>query len=255
MTPGTDGHSLKTLETAFEIVDAIQELEGAGVTELASHLDLPPSTVHGYLSTLRHSSYLVKEDGRYRVGLEFLNKGGYARSRRAGYTLVEEKVEQLAARTGERVQFVVEENGRGYYVCTAIGENAVEGDARAGKRIYLHNSSAGKSILAHLPEERVDEALDRWGLPEFTPGTITDRSVLFEELATVRERGFALNHEESHAGLRAVGAPVRHPDGRVLGAFSLSGPSNRLKGDYFERELPDLILGLTNEVELNLSYQ
>ena len=254
MTPGTGGDSLKTLSTAFEIVDAIQELDGARVTELASHLDLPPSTVHGYLSTLRHNSYLVKEGDSYYVGLEFLNKGGYARSRKQGYALVETKVEQLAERTGERVQFVVEENGRGYYIYTAIGENAVEADARAGKRIYLHDSSAGKSILAHLPEARVDGIIDRWGLPEFTAETITDRADLYDELATVRERGFALNHEESHTGLRAVGAPVRHPAGHVLGAFSLSGPSNRLKGEYFERELPDTILGLTNEVELNMSY-
>ena len=44
------------------------------------------------------------------------------------------------------------------------------------------------------------------------------------------------------------------PNGGVLGAFSISGPSNRFEGAFFEEDLPDRILGVTNELELNLSY-
>jgi DNA-binding IclR family transcriptional regulator len=250
----TDSGTLRTVEVSLGVVEAVADLGGARVSELAEHLDMPPSTVHGHLATLHERSYLAKEGDEYQIGLQFLNRGGHARHRKEGYRLAEEKVERLAERTGERVQFVAEENGRGYYVHTAVGENAVLADARIGKRIYLHDSSAGKSIMAQLPEERVHEIVDRWGLPRFTEHTITDRETLFEELNEVRERGFALNREETHEGLHAVGAAVETHEGQVLGSFSVSGPSNRLKGDRFESEIPDLLRGITNELELRLSY-
>lgn len=247
--------TLTTVETSLEIVDAIQELDGARVSELGDHLDLPVSTVHGHLTTLRKHSYLTKEGDEYHVGLQFLNRGGYAQQRKQGYQFAEEKVDSLAEETGERTQFVVEENGRGYYVHTAVGENAVRANARIGRRTYLHDSSAGKSILAKIPDQRVHDIVDRWGLPAFTDHTITDRDTLFEELEEVSERGYALNREETHDGLHAVGAAVDTDQGRVLGAFSVSGPSNRLKGEKLNRKIPDLLRGITNELELKLSYR
>lgn len=49
----------------FAIVEALRELDGAGVSELAAYLDIPKSTVHNYLSTLEQEEYIVKEDGAY----------------------------------------------------------------------------------------------------------------------------------------------------------------------------------------------
>jgi DNA-binding IclR family transcriptional regulator len=246
--------TLTTLEMSLEIVDSITELDGARVTELSDHLDLPPSTVHGHLATLSKHGYLTKEGDEYHIGMQFLNQGGYVQTRKKGYELAEEKVNKLAEQTGERVQFIVEERGRGYYIHTAVGDDAVQADARIGKRTYLHDSAAGKSILANLPDERVEQVLDRWGLPQLTDHTITDREKFFDELEAVSEQGHALNREETHNGLHAVGAPVHTPAGEVLGAFSISGPRSRLKGEWFEHELPDLLKGRINELELNLSY-
>lgn len=107
--------------------------------------------------------------------------------------MAEEKVQKLAAETNERAQFIVEENSRRYYTHTENGEDAVLADARTGKRIYLHDSTAGKSILAQLPESRVRKIINSWGLPAYTEYTITDESELFEELEQIREQGYALN--------------------------------------------------------------
>lgn len=250
---GTDG--LATVETSLRVVDAVATLDGARVSEVAEYLDVPVSTVHGHLQTLHGASYLTKEGDEYHVALQFLNRGGQARERKRGYQLAEEKVQKLAAETNERAQFVVEENGRGYYTHTESGEDAVLADARIGKRIYLHDSAAGKSIMAELPESRVHEIIDRWGLPEYTDHTITDEEGLFEELEQIQEQGYALNLQETHEGLHAVGATVAAPQGQVIGAFSVSGPSNRLEGPRLHEEVPDLLRGVTNEVELRLSYR
>jgi DNA-binding IclR family transcriptional regulator len=74
------------------------------------------------------------------------------------------------------------------------------------------------------------------------------------ELDQIRQQGYCLNDQELIEGLRAVGAPVQGRNGQVIGAISIAGPTHRLKGDTFESDLPDLLLGTVNELELNIVY-
>jgi hypothetical protein len=104
-----------------------------------------------------------------------------------------------------------------------------------------------------LPEQRVETIIDEWGLPAATENTITDADVLLEELSTIREGSVAFNHQEQLDGVRAVGVPVDGSDGQVVGAFSVASPANRLTDDRFETELPEILLGVANEFELENS--
>lgn len=246
--------TIGAVERSIEIVDAIQELEGARVSELAEYLNLAPSTIHSHLKTLEEHRYLIKEGDIYQIGLEFLNKGGSARVRKSSHRLSFDIVEELAEETQERAQFLTEEHGRGYYLHTASGSNAVVVRARIGRINYLHGSAAGKAILAFLPEEKVEAIFNQWGLPEFTENTITDREELLDELETTRERGYSFNFGESVTRLRAVGVPVLDPNDRVVGSLSLSGPKHRLEGEKFTDEIPNLLLGAANELELNIEF-
>ncbi|WIV68655.1 IclR family transcriptional regulator [Natrialbaceae archaeon AArc-T1-2] len=165
------------------------------------------------------------------------------------------KVKELAMETNERAQFIVEEFGYGIYLHMETGDNAVETDVRIGKMASLHTTSAGKAILAHLPEEQVMRIVDRYGLSKRTENTITDPDALLEELETIRDRGYAYNDGERITGMRAVGVPITDVEDDVVGALSVSGPAHRMKGNWYEKEIPDLLLGTANELELNLTYQ
>ncbi len=245
---------MSSVETAFEVVDALMELDGAGVTELSTHLDLPKSTLHSYLSTLEQEEYVVQEGSTYRIGLRFLELGTFGRERYPLYRIARSEVDTLAEETGELANLLVEEHGWGIYLHRARGEDAVSVEPRIGTRVHLHSTAMGKSILAHLPRDAVERIVDRRGLPAQTDRTITDREALFEELASIRERGYAVDDEEHHDGLRCVAAPVTSDADRVLGAMSVAGPTSRLRGDRFERELPRLLRERVNVVELNVSY-
>jgi len=92
-----------------------------------------------------------------------------------------------------------------------------------GRAVPLHCSAAGKVLLAHgaakLPPGRLERRTEQ---------TITSRAALAEELAAVRERGYAVIDGELEPGLVAVAAPVRRDGGTVVAALSVSGPGNRL---------------------------
>jgi DNA-binding IclR family transcriptional regulator len=247
------GRTLQTTTTSLEVVTTLQELDGARVTELAEDLNLAPSTVHAHLTTLVAEDFVVKSGDVYYPSLRFLELGDYVRNRRKAYRIAESYTEQLADETDCRAVFVVEENGRGVYMYTYSGRHAVWTYSTVGKRFYLHQTAAGKALLSRLPDSRVDQIIETWGLPAATENTITDRAVLLEQLEEIRERGISFNYEEQLTGVKAVGVPVDGSDGLVAGAFSVASPANRMTDAKFEEEVPNSLLGVANEFELENS--
>jgi DNA-binding IclR family transcriptional regulator len=253
MTTRDGSRTLQTTATSLEVVKQLQALEGARVTELADTMGLAPSTVHAHLATLVDEDYVVKHGDVYHLGLRFLGLGDHVRNRRKAYRIAESYTEQLADETECRAVFAVEENGRGVYMYTFSGKHAVWTYSTVGKRFYLHQTAAGKAILSRLSDGRVESIVDEWGLPAATENTITDADELYEQLATIRDRGVSFNHEEQLDGVKAVGVPVDGSDGQVVGAFSVATPANRMTDERFDTDLPETLLGVANEFELENS--
>jgi DNA-binding IclR family transcriptional regulator len=164
------------------------------------------------------------------------------------------EVERLAEETGELANLAVEERGLGVYLARASGSRAVSVDVLAGAHVHLHSTALGKAILAHESPARVDEVVERHGLPGRTDATLTDRAALDEALATVRERGYAVDRGERLAGVRCVAVPILSPDDRPLAALSVSGPATRMEGDRLHEDLPELLSSAANVVEVNHTY-
>jgi DNA-binding IclR family transcriptional regulator len=258
MTDTERGGPIKTANRVFHILESVQELDGTGVSELAKYVELPKSTVHNYLKTLYEIGYLSKEDGEYKLSFKFIKFGRHARYDEDWYGYVEEKVAEIASETGERVQFIAEQNGICYYLFISQGDSSVNitgAKVGNGQSNVFHASSAGKAILAHSTAENVQAILSSQGLLAHTENTITDIDVLREELAAIRDQGYALNDEELIEGLRAVAVPILSPTHEPIGAISVSGPSKRMENDRFEQELSQLLLGIANEIELNITFE
>lgn len=253
MTRRTNGRTLKSIQRSAELLRTLVELDGARLTTLASELGMAPSTVYTHLSTLEEEELVVKEGDVYYAGLMFVNIGNYARNRTEVYRVAEMYTENIANESGYRGAFVVEEHGRGVFVHVSASEQTDWSHASVGSRVPLHVIAAGKAILAHMPSDDVEDILDERGLPRNTDNTITSRDELYDELETIREQKYALNYEENIEGIRAVAVPVRNAAGQVLGAFTISGPSHRFTDDELTEELPNLLLGISNEFELKIS--
>lgn len=250
----TKKNTITATKTSLRIVEALKRLDGAGVTAVANDLNMVKSTVHNHLRTLEDQGYVTNENNIYRVGLRFLELGEYKRNRMEIYEKARPEVTELAKKTGEMANAAVEEHGEGVYITRAEGAEAVTVDTYAGKRVKLHCTALGKAVLAELPEERVDEIIDTHGLPARTKNTITDRETLKTELANIRDQGYAYDQEERLSGLRCVAAPVVPKDEEIVAALSVSGPTTRIKGDLFHKEIPELLRSAANVIEINLAF-
>jgi len=250
--------TLATTATSLAVIETLQELDGAGLDEVAEELGVATSTAFKHLATLESDGYLVKEGGEYHLGLKFLNLGEYARNRRPERRLVDEAVQELTDRTDEEVDYIVEEHGRivtvseSYHKWVKYPERDSSYRARVGEYYYMHATATGKSILAEHPRDRVEAIIDEWGLPARTENTITDREELFEELDRIRERGYAYDMEEYTEGLRSVARVVHRPGAASLASMSVSGPSYRLTGEVLREEIPGTLHEVVGDLETKI---
>lgn len=249
----SDRTGVQSDETLFAIVEQLRETGGAGVTELATALDLAKSTVYDHLASMRAHGFVVREGDTYRLGLGFFSYGQDVRSGFDVYGPARAVVDDLGGRTDEMVWLFVHEKGRVMALYGHTGETDIDRDALIGSWAYMHCNSSGKAILAHLPESEVDAIVDRHGLVARTDNTITDRGALDAELDRIREQGYALNLGEDLAGIHAVAVPLLF-DGGVRGALSIAGPAHRVTRERCESELVDLLSASRNEIELTLAY-
>lgn len=245
---------VRSVQTSLEITKGLEELQGATITELADHLDIPTTTVFNHLKTLESEEFVVKEGDSYQLGLRYLELGVCSRAQHVLFEHARPEVIELAQKTGELSGISTEEYGQGVFLFITEGENAVRIDTQTGMRVYLHTFALGKAIMAFTPEDRVEEILDRYGMPAMTPNTLTDRAALFDELETIRNEYVAFDDEERVKGLRTVAAPILTDDEEALGAISVAAPTSRMKNERFREEIPELVKNAANVVELNIRY-
>ncbi len=252
----TSSRTLSTVSTTFRIIDALERLGEATATELMSDLDLSKSAVYNHLTTLKQHGYIVQEDDSYLLSLEFLRLGEFVRNKNQLYVTAQPRLIELAESTGEYAHLSTEEHGRLMHIWKVKSEHAV-GQRFQKKKMQetdrLHYTATGKAILAHLPKNRQEEIVQGSELVQKTENTITAPDALQEELDTIRSNGYSYNDEEQIKGLRAVGAPIHDKDGCVIGAISVSGPTSRIKGNEFRKEIPEAVMRTANIIEVDLN--
>jgi IclR family acetate operon transcriptional repressor len=252
-TPDDESSNVGAVDKAISVVEAICDRGCHGVSEIAKELGMPKSTVHVHLKTLEDHGFIIQTDEGYQLALRFLDVGMKARDRFPIVEAARPELEELASETGETAWLAVEENGKCVFIDMVSDGRGLQARGQIGQHEHMHYLSVGKAILAHLPEERVSEIIDKHGLPQRTAETLVDEDALFDGLERIREKGYAVNDGDEVTGLYAVGAPIISGE-TVIGAISVSGPRTRLKRDNVDETIPELVLAATNAVELKSNY-
>ncbi|WP_083899922.1 MULTISPECIES: IclR family transcriptional regulator [Haloferax] len=257
-SPGGEGRPegvlVSSVAKSIDIIESLRELREPTVSEVATHLGYSVSSVYKHLATLEDRGYVVKDDHLYRPSLRFFEIGSEINRQWLDvYEPARTALEELAQETGENCWLMIEEQGTGVMVCNVSGKDALEpGYFYEGKRAELYRSAAGKAILANLSQDKRNKIIESAEFDKLTEHTIASRETLRDELEQIRADGFAVNDEEAQPNIRALGAPIMDVDNRVLGAISISGPTSRISGEYYETELPEILAEKTNIIEIKL---
>lgn len=246
--------SIQSVHRAISILQVLALGGAAGVTEIACELGVHKSTVFRLLATLESRGLVEQhtERGRYRLGYGVVQLAAGATKMDDLSLLSRPICRRLAETVHETVNVAVHDGHAVISIDQVLGSPTITTHNWVGRRAPLHATSSGKVFLAHMDPEQLDALLAE-GLESFTPNTIVDPAVLKQELALVRERGYASTMEENEIGLVAVGAPIRTLDGGVIAAVTVSGPTFRIGEDNLP-EIAGHVVAAAEEISQRHGY-
>jgi DNA-binding IclR family transcriptional regulator len=215
---------IQSVDRAMRILAVLQGRR-MSLAEIASRLDLAPSTAHGIVRTLvAHGMVLQEPDsGHYRLGPATLRLGNVyldtleLRARIAGWA------PELARRTGCAVRAGVLLLGDVLVVAHEPRPDGTRQMPEVGIVIPAHACALGKALLAHDPD--APHAASSTSLHSMTGETVVDAAVLDAELGQVRRTGIATEVEEAVIGECGLAAPLADATG-LAGAVGLVAPSS-----------------------------
>ena len=257
MNDTTERGAVKSLARGLTILEVLSaHPDGLTLSEISRSLALPKSSTHALLHNLLERDYLMdgRRDRTYRLGPRLFQLGNaYVH----GIDLVadgQETVRAVSRRCDETVHLATLEGRDVLYVAKEEGTGYIRMVSALGKRVPAHGTGVGKMLLSSLTEEELSALYP----PEYPPQqmtakTIADLSAMKVELGRTRERGYALDDEESTVGLRCVAAPVYDAAGTMVAAMSISVPVARWSRNR-QDELLALVLAGTRELSARLGY-
>ncbi|MBX0297499.1 IclR family transcriptional regulator [Haloarcula nitratireducens] len=251
--PDQANKTINSVETTLDILSALSGLEPITLSELATHVEVPTSTLYIHLNTLIERGYVVKESNEYRRSFRFLEHGGSVRQQLDASQLLQNKVEEISRKTGEIAGVGLEENGRRVIAYRSSGKKAAGDEIPIGNHTHMHWTSLGKAILANLPPEKRDEIVENSGLPVGTDNTLDSPQELETELEQIREQGYAIDDEEHLRGVRGIAVPIFDEEQDVLVSFGITGPRDRFTTKYMANLL-DVLRYAKNEIEVQNQY-
>jgi len=237
------GH--RAAKRALEVIEHVAASpQPISLSEIAREVGLPKSSAHALIRTLDTEGYLQRDEGgNYSLGPRLLRLLGSLPHRFELPRVARPIMQGLVDELGETAILGIRQGDEIVYVEQVEAPQVIRYVAPLGEPRPMHVTSIGKVHLALMPAEESRTILDEVELKRLTPNSLTSRDAIETELAEVRERGFALNREESVEGVVAVAVPIREggmPDGAVIAGLSVAGPADRMR-DELER-MPERML-------------
>jgi IclR family transcriptional regulator, acetate operon repressor len=240
------------------LIELAQHPTGITLDDLAQKLQGSKSTVHRALASLRRAR-LARQLGRgvYVLGDDFFRLAFLNHADRPEGILIEPILQELAQRYGETTHYAVLD---GTDVVYRAKVDPPQGGVRltsvVGGRNPAYYTAVGKLLMSY--EISSEQELRNWlgtdVIPPRTPHSITTVRELWKELQATKERGFAIDDQESELGVNCVAVPVRMDHAMPLtGGVSVSALAFRLPLERLVAQVPDIQATVNGNVQARTS--
>lgn len=242
---------VQSVERTFSIIEELSGTSaGLPLTELSKRVELHKSTVHRLLTSLSDMGYVFKDSfsGNYRLSLRLFEISSRVVNGLDILEISKPYLDRLSILTNEAVHLVVRDGNDIVYIYKSdLNNNTVRLSSRIGLRSNMHCTAVGKSILATLGAEEVEQIWNETEIKKFTEHSITSLDELNGQLSDIRRLGFALDDEENELGVRCIAASIVSFSGVAVGAFSVSAPTTRMNEERIN-ELAEYVLDTREKI-------
>lgn len=224
--PRTAREKGSSITRVLEIIEAVAEArDPLTPTALADRLDIPKASAHRLVQTLEREGFLqtglrgglLPGERLHAAALNIL----YAGRRKAERQAI---LQRLSETLGETCGLAMPDGLEMRYFDRVQTNWPLQINLPVGSRTPLWCTASGKLYLATLPPEQLERLLAKLPIRPLARNTLTDRSALRDELATIREQDMAVDSEEFIDGMVACAVPVRDARGELFACLFAHAP-------------------------------
>ena len=258
---GRRAHS-QSLERGLAILSSFTSVRPLlGVSELAREVGLNRSTTHRYIATLAALGYL-QQDGltkKYRLGPRVVDLGFSAINSMELREISAPHLQRLSDETGHTVNMAILDGADIVYIerCRSSrrGQREIDLNLHVGSRLPAYCTSMGKAMLAFLPDEERDAAIERVQFSRLGPNTRTSRQALLQ--GPRARAGHRDRRQRRGARLRPPldRRPVRGASGDVAAAINLAVHRTMVSLDDLIVRLGPALTRCASEISARLGYR
>lgn len=224
------GASTGTVTRIIQVLRRVAEAEHATAPrDLAEDLGLPLSTAHRLLTLLTEEGMVTRSGkGGYVPGIQFHRLADFVRERSSLGDVAKPAMLRAVEVTNESCALGLYRSSNRTLEFVAL----VESRHPLTYRVPLHQpkpvflGASGKSVLAFLPQDEIDKALED-ARQEQDDRSRIDVSALAQSLREIRDAGWATSRGEKLEGAVGIAAPIFAATGRVTGSLCLTIPEGR----------------------------
>jgi IclR family acetate operon transcriptional repressor len=242
-----------SLDRGLRLLQILRDYGSLRVMDAAAHLNISRSSAHRLLQTLVYRGFAAQDEDRvYRPG-PAMDAGPARLAWTTDFRdLCQPHLELLSRRSTESANLVIRVGANVRFLGTIRATSAHATSDREGIVMLAHHTSGGKALLAEIPREQLAQLYLENPRGE-NPYLLTEVEfeTLMTDLAKVRERGFAVNFEETERGVAALGVAIHDRYGRAVGAISVSTQAPRF-ARQIEKALVALLLEAKKQIEQDL---
>ena len=203
-----------SVDRALRILTALgAAARGLTLDNLADRLGIPKSSLHRILAALKHRRFVSQPEtgGPYFLGAELLATAFRFHDALDLRALIHPLLARVSADLNETIHMAVLDGAEVIYQDKIEAPHSIKLCSVVGGRNPAHATGVGKALLAwaYPTGEAAGAWFARWApLARPTKRTVSSAARLAEQLALVREQGYALDVEENEIGVLCAAVPI-----------------------------------------------
>lgn len=253
MDKPTDDRYLAT--TVLRCVDILNLLGAHNMTasQIAEALDLNKSTVHRMLYTLEYCGYIerVSDSRTYCIGLKLVELCSLRINDIEVLTEAKPYLRSLVETIRQPVHLAIYNAGAAVYIDKIDIMSSMRIYSAIGKTIPVHCSAVGKALLLNKTDSEILAILQRYGMQEFTPYTITSPEKLLAQLHDAKIKGYTVDNGEHEENVFCLAVPIYDYRNDIIA--SISTAANRAT-NINRSALIDLLKSTSYDISRRLGY-
>lgn len=225
-------YSAPAVEKVLNIIELMaHDNKGYTVTEICDKLSMSVNSGFRIFKELERKKYVVKDvyDSKYILTPKLYFLGNSMKSSVGLVEMAQPVLRRINALSRETVILtILGENNSTLVVDQIASPEPIKFLSNIGYSYDSYCSAMGKVLLSSLPEDELNQYIEKLEPIKKTSNTITDKSQLNFEIQKIKQEEIAYDNEESVVGLSCIACPVYTANKHIEAAIGISGVAFRM---------------------------